>query len=718
MKELLFMLGVVTHVSSYCPEMHPMGLCSFRVVCRGDIRDVSLPYKCQGSTNIPVTVNLTLTEANERFDDKIIDVEFFSSVTSFRVSGNWPKTALSILEYMPRLQKLYLDNNNIKHIISNDEGGPFFHLNRLEVLDLSQNSLTDIDIFSFENYPNKMKKLSLAYNAIDKILGDVFGELTSLVELDLSHNLISDLTEEPFSNMTKLEVLKLNDNRIKNLNGAVNNLQNLKHLFLKGNHIQNIDDQSLKIIYDLETFDISWNQLDSLTSVVFSRHWNHFASNSVCKIKLSGNHITSVPNATSKEILERFTRSIRKNFNPVDVLTELDLSKNEISNIEYNAFQSLVKLSSLDLSCNKLVGFVVNPHDLEHLKYLNLSTNYITNLYFESFLSMSNLQNLDLSHNYLDVIPDKTFMNNYNLKYVNMTHNEIKELENLRIKTFHPDGGVLDLSNNGLFKFNLLFGEGLRLNILLLNSNNISDASLVKLHYQTELKTLDMSWNLIEELDENSLRLPVTLSTLNLNYNKIQKIAPSSFHQLGHLKMLRLAHNNLSEIEYGAFQGLTSLMHLDLSFNNIRYLDSKVLMDLKSLAILSLRFNGLYSLDYNGWLGHKIDLKVYMEGNSFSCEWLGHALTDFNNGYSRMRPTVLMRTMSGHSLEGIPCIKKESEMELARLTSASDSVMADERLLVLTQKILEAIKEQNHFMKRFIWGAHVQHLVETEKLKR
>lgn len=709
---LIFVIAVAPVVHSFCPseKKWDLGGCNFRIHCRGNIRDVSLPNECQGSTNYLVTVDLTLTEAIERFDDRLPETEFLISVISLRVSGNWPTTTLSILEYMPRLKSLYLVDDNIELI----SGKPFYHLNRLETVDLSHNRLEDIkNLFKFESSPNKMKNLSLAHNHIHEVAEGAFAELTSLIELDLSYNFISNLTEEPFNNLTTLEILKLNNNHIKDLNGAVNKLQFLKHLFLRENDIVKIDVPSLNIIYELETFDISGNHLENLTSVIFLRHWSHFESNSICKMKLSHNQITSIPNATiaNREISKRFTRSLRNNFKyqeTIDVSTELDLSKNVITNVEYDAFQSVVRLYSLDLSQNQLTDFIVNPRDLDNMKYLNLSTNLIQQLYFESFWSMRNLQNLDLSNNSLSNIPSQTFTNNYNLKYVNMTNNEIKMLKYLRIKIFHPEGGVLDLSYNGLYSLTIPYGEGLRLNTLLLNGNNISNVSLIDLYYQNELKTLDISHNMIQELDENSLLFPISLTSLDLSYNRIQSIAPSSFHRLGHLRTLRLAHNRVSEIEYGAFQGLTSLMNLDLSFNKIVYLDSKVLLDLKSLSFLLLKFNGLHSLEYNGWLGHKFNLKVYLEGNNVSCDWLGKALNDFNNGYSKMRPTVLTPSVTGHSLEGIPCVSKEFErLSLDEESLSVDRVvMADERLLVLTQKILEAITDQNSFMRKYLWGVH------------
>lgn len=595
---------------------------------------------------------------------------------------------------MPRLKHLYLVGNEIEKI----DGVPFYYLRHLETVDLSNNMISDIeDLFQFEVQPNQLKKLSLAHNAIEEILGDALAELSSLIELDLSYNLISDLTEEPFFNLTSLEILKLNNNRIKDLNGAVNNLLNLKHLYLRGNQIQNIDEPSLNIIYHLKTFDVSGNQLDTLKPVMFSRHWQHFGG--VCKIILSENFITSVPNGTSKELSARFTRDSTKNI--VEVLTELDLSSNAISNIEYDAFQSIMNLISLDLSRNKLINFIVNAEDIKNIKYLNLSTNYITNLFFESFSPMVNLQNLDLSYNNLEYIPDKTFIRNYNLKNVNMTFNEISVLDNLRIKIFHPDGGVLDLSNNGLSRLSIPSGEALRLTMLILHSNKISDPINIDLIYQNELRTLEMNRNCIERLNDTSLRLPLNLNNLELSYNNIQEIGPSSFHRVGHLKSLFLGHNKLKSIQFGAFQGLTDLSNLDLSYNKIQYLDSKVLMDLKTLSVLSLRSNELNHLDYTGWYGHKFDLRVYLDENKLSCDWLGTALRNFNNGYSKMRPTVKRIVTTSQSLEGIPCIEKTKEIgELIDVNSKY--MMADERLLITNQKIFEALKEQTFYLRSFM----------------
>lgn len=686
-------------VAGYCPrdKIYNTANCSFRITCHGTIRGIALPAECKESTNDHVTVDVTLTDA-DRIDDKI-DQEFLPSITTLRISANWPHTTLSLLQNTIRLENLFLIGNKIESILSE----PFYDLNSLSILDLSYNRLSQIDhLFRFALKPNRLRKLYLSHNIISKVAKHAFAELTSLVELDLSHNFISDVTAEPFSNLTSLEVLRLNNNSIINLNGAVNDLHNLKHLFLKGNHINNIDEESLKIINHLETFDVSSNNLDEVNSVMFMRHWEHLNNCVVFKIILSGNSITSLPNTTARNVTEyRFRRQaiIWARIHG-DIFSELDLSNNHISTIEYNAFQSLTKLTALDLSNNKLIDFLINGDDVTFVRYLNLSGNFISRLYYESFSRMKNLERLDLSQNKLDYIPDQTFHNNYNLRHVNLTFNTIEKLDNLNIHMFHLNGGVVDLSNNEISKLRIPYGENFRLNVLILQNNNITDVSLIELQHQTELMNLDLSRNRIRVLNESSLRLPVSLIYLDLRCNYIEHIAPSTFLRVWRLKTLLLSYNSLNTIEYGSFRGLISLLSLDLSYNKISALDSSLMMDLKSLSVLYLRDNGLKVINDESWYGHKVGLKVYLDGNNFTCEWLASALKNYNNGYSKMRPMVSGGSISGPTLEGIPCTPENTKM--ARLRMPNSMVLADERLLLNTQKILEAVKEQTYYLKKFV----------------
>lgn len=666
------------------------GNCSYAIHCHGDVQGLKLPEECQISSNYPLNVTLTLDDPSYFNDsDPKIDLSLLSSVISFRAIGKWPQEDLAMVEKMYGLSKLYLSGNQIQNI----NGNPFYHLFYLEVIDLSHNKLSQIrNLLQMEMQPSKLQKLLLAYNSIENIPDDTFDQVTSLLELDLSNNSISNLNNMTFSQLSRLEVLKLGNNNIFDLDGAINSLSVLKHLYLKGNQIENIDLQSLQVIYDLETFDVSANRLEKLFPDWLSRHWRHFGSSSKCRIILSENYITSLPNATSVVKITRFNRDVVGK-NLIDV--QLDLSKNSLTNIEPYALHSIMHLTSLDLSHNRLITFVVNADDLKYVKYLNLSKNYIDHLDYESFASMINLQNLDLSFNRLHYLPDQTFVNSFILRYINMSNNEFEAIKRLNIKMFHPEGGVLDLSYNGLSSLSMPNGEGLRLMHLSLHANKISEVSLVELSYQNDLKTLDLSENEITELDDSSLRLPPNLVNLELSRNDINAVRPSTFKDMGQLITLRLSYNNLSVIEYGAFDGLTSLANLDLSYNQIEVLRSETIMNLKSLRFLSLRFNGMINLDYKAWIGHKNPLKVNIDGNYFSCEWLATALRDYSNGYSNMEPTVAVAAAKDSSLKGIPCVYSEKNKEEPQLIVQA----TDERLLVMISKILEAIEKQTKLIK-------------------
>lgn len=632
-------------------------------------------------------IDVILHNASDTFHTGT-DPEFIALITSLTVRSNWPRTDMPFLENMYRLKDLHVVNNNIQQIFNR----PFRNLVNIENIDFSHNKIANIEeIFKFETRPYKIKVISLAYNTIVEVPRDTFEALPSLRELDLSHNHIQELKGEPFCNLTNLQVLKLNNNKIKDLNGALHNLLNLRHLNLRSNQIQKIDMESVNTINHLETFDISKNLIEIIDPTLFPRHWNHFSNHTVCKIVLSDNYIIKVPNV-STELSERFRRDSK------DVYTKLNLSNNSISDIEFKAF-SLMHLIWIDLSHNKLTDFIVNPDDLIYVQYLNLSSNYLYRLYYESFSSMHSLQNFDLSHNFMENFPDQSLSNTHSLKYVNMTFNDIIELHSLKI-TFHPEGGYLDLSNNGLSTLTIPESEAVGLRELVLSSNNISDAYLIQLANQHNLTILDMSKNFIVELDESSLRLPEKLGYLDLSSNEIYRIEPSTFKKLPNLQTLRLSHNHLQNINHGVFYGLKKLQNLDLSFNQIVLLDSKVFMDLFFLSVLSLRYNGMNALDTDGWLSHKQNLMVYIDGNNLSCDWLAKTLNDFNRGYSKMIPTVLESGIATNSIQGIPCTQEVGNI-------AKHSIY-DERLLITSQKILEAVQEQTSLLRKFMWRTILQ----------
>ncbi|XP_047997024.1 chaoptin-like [Leguminivora glycinivorella] len=728
-------LVLVTLGSCHCPatSTRVLGNCSFQYICYHDVSKAHVPLECQ-ATNKSVDIKVILR--NPTFNENTTsDAAFIRSITSFQAIGPWPFDNLTFVKHMVSLKELNLAGNNIERIM----GYPLYYLYELEKVDLSRNRLSHIDTLFLQPQPRKLKTVTLAHNIIEGIPIDAFDKVTSLEELDLSHNVIRDLdsssfgslfrlkqlnlafneidnipdgifvnvtsleeldlsnnsisklNNNTFSSLSGLKVLKLANNKIIDLDGALNSLKFLKHLYLGGNQIQNIDMQSLKMVDDLETFDVSGNNLENIASDMLARHWHYSDINSKCRIILSNNNLVSLPNATSETLIRRLEEE-KNNRSLNHIQTKLDLSKNYITNIEFYAFRYILYLTSLDLSQNRLTDFVVHAEDLKHVKWLNLSNNYIRNLNYESFLLMDHIENLDLSFNQLENVPDPNFLSIKSMPmYVNMSVNNLVNVNNLRIK-FHNKGGVLDLSNNSLSVVNIPQGETLRLLMLVLRSNNIEDPSLVDLRQQDELKILDMSKNYIKDLTEASLHLPPSLEYLDLTYNEISNMTPSVFKDLGDLRTLRLSHNFLNRIEYGAFQSLNNLKDLDLSYNDIQILDSKVFTDLKSLQVLSVRHNGMYYLDYKSWVGHKYVIRVNLDGNSFDCQWLAAAISDFSNGISMIEPAATEPVEFGNNLKGISCVQDAPGNYMEGLD-------ADRTLLVMTSKILEAIREQNRIIK-------------------
>jgi hypothetical protein len=152
-----------------------------------------------------------------------------------------------------------------------------------------------------------------------------------------------------------------------------------------------------------ETVDFSSRNLESFDST-------RLLSLRMYRLLLKSNLITNIHDHTFDSI--------------GDILIELDLQMNQISNVSSQWFNSqLTQLKILNLASNQLETFVhLDSIHLPHLQELNLSCNQIENFPYQ-IQQWTSLIKLDLSFNKLSSIPRFAFQDLQNLKWLSLASN-------------------------------------------------------------------------------------------------------------------------------------------------------------------------------------------------------------------------------------------------------------------------------------------------------
>lgn len=111
------------------------------------------------------------------------------------------------------------------------------------------------------------------------------------------------------------------------------------------------------------------------------------------------------------------------------------------------------------------------------------------------------------------------------------------------------------------------------------------------------LEQLDLSHNQIESLDELALSSLFKLIHLDLSFNRLKQLPQRLFHKSSSMRSLILASNQLQiNLTQQLLTGLISLEELNLSRNNITYIGEHALVDKTNLTRVDLTFNQLASL--------------------------------------------------------------------------------------------------------------------------
>ncbi|CAF0785744.1 unnamed protein product [Brachionus calyciflorus] len=183
-----------------------------------------------------------------------------------------------------------------------------------------------------------------------------------------------------------------------------------------------------------------------------------------------------------------------------------------------------------------------------------------------------------------------------------------------------------------------------KLKILDLSHNNISH-NLTNTHFDCliNLEYLDLSYNSISIITENSFTNLTNLKELDLSYNLIQQIPTRLFYyRLPNLTFLSLKRNQIKELDVWMLF-LKSINQIDLSFNQISKFTNEIEWNINSVAsysvlanmdFIDLRFNNLtsfdddilrlYSICTSNDFANFLNLfnKLIMDDNYFNCNCL------------------------------------------------------------------------------------------------
>lgn len=561
---------------------------------------------------------------------------------------------LGIFQNLSTLESLDLSFNHLKSL----ESGLFQGLAGLEVLSVSHTGLTDLSC-------NVSERTSVGATAEGhRLLDDgaagaegaeggshgIFAQLPSLLVLNMSGNHFAELELDTFQTLGNLYTLDLSDTALANFSMEhFQDSSNLKFLFLSDNLIEVLP--KLRG-WNLKVLDLARNRLSNVSGLdgaVIEEL--HLEENEILSVDM---HVFSA-SLRSLNLARNRLRSLEMSGEFWTQLEQLDLSENQLVEIQDGFFKHLTELKILRLSWNRLRTLSWSMEDLPNLHVLELAGNQfdaipcsarspeVLNLrwnqvvYVEEELPcLQRTRMLDLSHNKLRVVKlapltrllelqlaanDIVWMPDLpmNLQVLDLSDNPLQppnrdhphilpplpalftlRLRNLSLSaltqwTFQqmPRLRVLDVSQNRL----AYLPAGIFQGILHLRILQLSDCALRLINPETlalpRLEELDLAGNLLEVIQPRAFRHLLSLRILDLSDNLLEAL-PSL--DLPSLQWLALQRNRLQSLEADAFQHLRCLENLNLAENQLQALAPGVFGPLLDLKVLNLLQNPLDAL--------------------------------------------------------------------------------------------------------------------------
>ncbi|ETN75414.1 leucine Rich repeat-containing domain protein [Necator americanus] len=507
------------------------------------------------------------------------------------------------------LQVLDLDGNNISMLHSNSE----VHFKNEIRLVLRNNKIRSLTSTSFKSF-RKFKELDLSYNQISSVHPTAFDGISQIKALDLSYNSIAFIARGTLKNLAKnLEKLNLEENIFHTLPDALMDLRNLTHLNLNGNKLTKLNEEAVEGLRDaLVELSLAYNRLKMVPTNLLN------GMSRLQHLDLSKNNIKSLHRLAFGTFDGTGTSLIHLNLagNQLKVIEDpgvflymtslayLDLSYNQLDEIEPKTFEKLPGLERLYLQNNKLKKLPLHASQrMQNLRQLNLDNNEIKELPDHLLTSTPHLEHLSIAGNQIHSINDRVFhsSNSKTLKSLNLAGNQISNISSRAFQ--HMDN----------------------LQVLKLNNNRIRTIDSMVFAELRNLRHLDLSHNEIIWIHPQAFSSMPVLETLLLDNNQIEKIDRSAFYRINRIETLNLSNNQLKNFSCEQLGSIQTVYNLNLAQNRIEQIDLTCI--LRSLVRLDLGHNFLETIRKSMMDGAdrllEITLKnngiLELQGNTFSC---------------------------------------------------------------------------------------------------
>uniref|UniRef100_A0A8C6UMC2 Leucine-rich repeats and immunoglobulin-like domains 1 n=1 Tax=Neogobius melanostomus TaxID=47308 RepID=A0A8C6UMC2_9GOBI len=315
--------------------------------------------------------------------------------------------------------------------------------------------------------------------------------------------------------------LRLDHNELTSIPDLGQAASKIVSLYLHHNKIRSIDGTMTREFASLETLDLSNNDLTELRGQSFP------AGLQIRDLFLSNNRIRELEMGALNHLgaTLQVLRLSRNRISQIPVkafqlpkLTQLELNRNRIRQVEGLTFQGLSSLEVLKLqrnSINKLTDGAF--YDLAKMKVLHLDYNSLTEVNSGSLYGLTSLQQLFLSNNSIARIYPDGWKFCQKLRELNLSYNNLTRLEESSLAVL-GDLHTLRLGHNSISHITEGAFRGLRaVRVLELDHNDISG-------------TIEDTNGAFTGLD--------SLNKLNLGDNAIRSIQTDAFSKIRNLKTL------------------------------------------------------------------------------------------------------------------------------------------------------------------------------------